>query len=351
VVSKSQQQVAAFAFGIVFIVTLLTLAITVPEPTAFQYMVFRIVLALASGGIAAMIPGFLHVEISEWVRAGGALAVFVIVYFYNPAALVRPDNVPMKSVEKAVRDTPAVSSARTTPESTAGSNVATHAQSQAVGSIAPASPLDGDISVTRQLSANTTNGRIASELTKPDERAHGAVGNQGHPENAQADNHDTPKQRTNYMQSKKDHGSTERISVPRTDRQQLPDTAGMRAAVDRDIEHLQSLVREGDVAVAREKVRYTEDEYISQSAIYVSFKVDFHARMLLIVDSLDSKLAPAPGGDTFRHEYSTYKRDPEFVRMSDGNMSVAPWADLQDWIRFLKRVELEIPLKHLRGSQ
>jgi hypothetical protein len=34
-----------------------------------------------------MIPGFLSVQVSTWLRAGGALAVFVIVYFYSPAAL------------------------------------------------------------------------------------------------------------------------------------------------------------------------------------------------------------------------------------------------------------------------
>jgi hypothetical protein len=97
-VTKSQQQVSAFAFGIVFIITMLTLAITVPEPTAFQYTVFRIVLALATAGIAAMIPGFLHVETPGWMRAGGALAVFVLVYFYNPASLVHPDSSQTKPI-------------------------------------------------------------------------------------------------------------------------------------------------------------------------------------------------------------------------------------------------------------
>ena len=35
-----------------------------------------------------MIPGFITVSVSTWLRAGGALAVFAVVYFYNPAALV-----------------------------------------------------------------------------------------------------------------------------------------------------------------------------------------------------------------------------------------------------------------------
>ena len=39
-------------------------------------------------GVAAVIPGFLTVNVSNWVKAGGAIAVFVIVYFFSPAKLV-----------------------------------------------------------------------------------------------------------------------------------------------------------------------------------------------------------------------------------------------------------------------
>jgi hypothetical protein len=85
--SKSVERYLAFGFGVVFVVVLLVLATRYPNPTPFQYTVFRIVLALASGGVAAMIPGFLSVQVSTWLRAGGALAVFVIVYFYSPAGL------------------------------------------------------------------------------------------------------------------------------------------------------------------------------------------------------------------------------------------------------------------------
>ena len=86
--NKHWQRIVAFAFGVVFAVALLVLAIMFPTPTPFQYLVFRIVLAMAVSGVAAMIPGFLEVNVPGVVRAGGALAVFVIVFFYNPAALV-----------------------------------------------------------------------------------------------------------------------------------------------------------------------------------------------------------------------------------------------------------------------
>jgi hypothetical protein len=86
--TKRNQQRTAFGFGVVFVVTMLVLAILFPNPTPFQYTVFRIVLALAAAGVAAMIPGILELEFAGWIRAGGALAVFVVVYFYNPASTV-----------------------------------------------------------------------------------------------------------------------------------------------------------------------------------------------------------------------------------------------------------------------
>jgi hypothetical protein len=84
---KSDEKKLAYGFGVVFVVVLLIIAIFYPNPTEFQYTVFRIVLALAAAGVAAMFSGFLEVTVNKWIRAGGALAVFAIVYFYAPAAL------------------------------------------------------------------------------------------------------------------------------------------------------------------------------------------------------------------------------------------------------------------------
>ena len=87
---RERQKYAAAVFGVIFVTAILVLAIVFPEPTAFQYTVFRIVLALAAGGVAAMIPGFIQLQMGSWLRAGGAIAVFALVYFYNPAQLVVP---------------------------------------------------------------------------------------------------------------------------------------------------------------------------------------------------------------------------------------------------------------------
>jgi hypothetical protein len=87
--SASDREVTAiFIFGVVFVTAILVLAFVFPSPTDMQYLVMRIVLALATAAVATLLTGFINVEIPNFVKAGGAFAVFVIVYWYNPAALV-----------------------------------------------------------------------------------------------------------------------------------------------------------------------------------------------------------------------------------------------------------------------
>jgi hypothetical protein len=99
--SKRTEQRVAWGFAAMLIIAMLVLAVFIPDPKPFQYTVFRIVLAIAIAGLAAMIPGFLEITLSNWLRAGGALAVFVIVFFFSPAQLV---------VEKQADKAPASSS-------------------------------------------------------------------------------------------------------------------------------------------------------------------------------------------------------------------------------------------------
>ncbi len=86
-VRKSTERLIALGFGVLFVAVILVIALVKPSPSAFQYTVFRIVLALAAGGFVSMTPGLFEIKVANWLRAGGALAVFVIVFFYAPAAL------------------------------------------------------------------------------------------------------------------------------------------------------------------------------------------------------------------------------------------------------------------------
>jgi hypothetical protein len=86
------EKIAGFAFGITFVIVMLIIAIRFPNPSPFQYVVFRVVLSLAASGVGGVLSGFLTVVFGDaskpWLRAGGALAVFVVVFLVNPAALV-----------------------------------------------------------------------------------------------------------------------------------------------------------------------------------------------------------------------------------------------------------------------
>ena len=74
--------IAAFVFGCVFVIVLLVIAIRFPDPTDQQMFIFRVVMALAAAGVAAIIPGFLEIQgkaLEFTIRAGGALAVFLLM--------------------------------------------------------------------------------------------------------------------------------------------------------------------------------------------------------------------------------------------------------------------------------
>ena len=78
--------------GMALILIVLFLAFFVHDPSELQANILRIVLALACGGFGAAIPGILDVQISNVIKAGGALAVFIVVYFWNPAHVTPTTN-------------------------------------------------------------------------------------------------------------------------------------------------------------------------------------------------------------------------------------------------------------------
>jgi hypothetical protein len=87
---ENWQAVTAAVFGIAFVCVLLAIALVVDEPKPFSLWVFRVVLSLAAAGVGAVIPGLIHLDL-PFVRAAGAIALFVLVYRVNPPELVQPN--------------------------------------------------------------------------------------------------------------------------------------------------------------------------------------------------------------------------------------------------------------------
>jgi len=87
------ERIVACAFGFIFITAILIIALYFPEPTKFQFFVFRIIMALAASGIGAVIPGLINIQMERekkfFLRAGGAIALFVIIYLIDPPSFIR----------------------------------------------------------------------------------------------------------------------------------------------------------------------------------------------------------------------------------------------------------------------
>ena len=81
-----QDKYLAAIFGGAFAIIFLLIAIFDRDPPVHSVFIYRVLLSLTAAGLGAVIPGFIDVTVSNYVRAGGALALFVIVYFWNPAA-------------------------------------------------------------------------------------------------------------------------------------------------------------------------------------------------------------------------------------------------------------------------
>lgn len=85
---KRWEKILGFIFGVVLLFTVLYISIGIPQHNSLALSAVKIVLALASAGFIGIISGSLRIKGklgNITIRAGGALAVFVIVYFFNPA--------------------------------------------------------------------------------------------------------------------------------------------------------------------------------------------------------------------------------------------------------------------------
>ena len=90
------EKITGFVFGVTFVTALLSLSVFIPDPTPAQHATFKTILALAAAGVGGILAGTIHVKgsIQKWsVRAGGAIALFVIVFFFTPAMPEEGDEI------------------------------------------------------------------------------------------------------------------------------------------------------------------------------------------------------------------------------------------------------------------
>lgn len=71
--------------GIGALLVVILLIVLYPCPTGVQFFVIRTLTALGVAGLAYFLPGSLDLNLPEGVKAGGSLAVLVLLYLLNPA--------------------------------------------------------------------------------------------------------------------------------------------------------------------------------------------------------------------------------------------------------------------------
>jgi hypothetical protein len=85
---KTSSSKTSLWVGIGLIAAILLLVIFIPCPSASQYFIFRIIIAIAAAGLTAVIPGTFNINLANGIKGGGALAIFAVVYFFDPASTV-----------------------------------------------------------------------------------------------------------------------------------------------------------------------------------------------------------------------------------------------------------------------
>ena len=80
---RTWEKITLFAFGTFFVIVLLMIAWFDRQPSTSSWYIYICVLAIAVGGVAALLPGAINVEINPGLRGGGALALAALVIWFG----------------------------------------------------------------------------------------------------------------------------------------------------------------------------------------------------------------------------------------------------------------------------
>jgi len=79
--SQAWKLIVLFAFAVCAFAILILLAKFDPNPSQTNWYIYLTLLALAAAGVAALLPGAINFEVSGSLKAGGALAVFALIFY------------------------------------------------------------------------------------------------------------------------------------------------------------------------------------------------------------------------------------------------------------------------------
>jgi hypothetical protein len=77
--------------GCSILAIILLISLVMPCPSNSQYIIFRIIISVGVGALAAIIPGFITIRYKNVIRAGSGIALMLVFYKYNPILLDTTD--------------------------------------------------------------------------------------------------------------------------------------------------------------------------------------------------------------------------------------------------------------------
>lgn len=84
----SMEKILPVIVGIIFILISFFSALFIRDPSQTQFFVIRGLFSLGCAAAGSCIPGWLNVEIHGYIKAGGAIALVLIFWFFNPPAFI-----------------------------------------------------------------------------------------------------------------------------------------------------------------------------------------------------------------------------------------------------------------------
>ncbi|MBC8046088.1 MAG: carboxypeptidase regulatory-like domain-containing protein [Fimbriimonadaceae bacterium] len=90
--TNKKQNYVAFITGCIFLLIVLAVVLWKETPSPTTFFVIRVLLALAAGAFATILPGFLKIE-NTLIKAGGPIAIAVGIYLWNPPVINTDDKL------------------------------------------------------------------------------------------------------------------------------------------------------------------------------------------------------------------------------------------------------------------
>ncbi|EIY4993520.1 hypothetical protein ML021_003096 [Klebsiella quasipneumoniae] len=74
--------------GAVLVILSFAFAMLMDNPSQFKIFIIRSTFAVGCAALASFVPGWINVNVKGYIKAGGAIAIILIFYFFNPPAML-----------------------------------------------------------------------------------------------------------------------------------------------------------------------------------------------------------------------------------------------------------------------